>query len=122
VDQPELAGGAKISALILIKVFKPSACDVLAEQSRKALTLTHTPHQLTEEFPAHADLIHALRLRDPHFAALAEAYSMVNDDVHLAETLAHPTTSEQEKELRTRRMQIKDQIWHLLKAAATGPT
>jgi uncharacterized protein len=105
--------------LILIKVVQTCACDAWAKPSRKVPILTHTPHQLIEEFPAHADLIHALKLKDPHFATLVEQYAQVNNDVHLAETLAHPTTGEQEKELRKRRMQLKDQIWHLLQAEPT---
>ena len=36
--------------------------------------MSHTPHELTEEFPDLADKIHALKTSDAHFAKLADEY------------------------------------------------
>ena len=38
--------------------------------------MSHTPHELAEEFPEKAEQIHALRQSDPHFAKLAEQYGV----------------------------------------------
>jgi len=32
--------------------------------------MTHTPHELAEEFPDHAQKIHELKVSDAHFARL----------------------------------------------------
>ncbi len=79
--------------------------------------MTHTPHQLTEDFPDHADLIARLRAEHPHFAKLVRDYADINEQVHLAESMVHPTSSDHEDDLRSQRVRIKDQIWHLIQSA-----
>jgi len=71
---------------------------------------SHTPHELHEEFPEHAETIHRLKLEDSHFAKLAEQYHEVNRDVHRMETEVEPVSEQTERELRKRRMQLKDEI------------
>lgn len=44
--------------------------------------MSHTPHELTEEFPDMRDRISALKTRDGHFARLIEEYHEVNRAVH----------------------------------------
>ncbi len=80
--------------------------------------MTHTPHELAEDFPEHRERIAALKVSDPHFARLVGEYHEVNRAVHRAETLAQPTTPEHESELRRVRARLKDQIWRRLTAAA----
>lgn len=70
----------------------------------------HTPHQLAEEFPEHAQKIHDLKENDAHFAALADEYHTVNRDLHRMETDIEPVSDETEHELRKRRLQLKDEI------------
>ena len=53
--------------------------------------MSHTPHELAEDFPEHAAKIHDLRLSDAHFAKLADNYHALNRDVHRAETDVEPT-------------------------------
>jgi len=53
--------------------------------------MTHTPHELANDFPEHADRIAQLRQGDAHFARLAEAYHEINREVHRAETKIEPT-------------------------------
>ena len=43
--------------------------------------MTHTPHELHEEFPEYHDQIHALKERDAHFHRLSEAYHSVNREI-----------------------------------------
>ena len=53
--------------------------------------MSHTPHELAEEFPEHADKIHGLKTSDAHFAKMAEDYHTLNRAVHRAETDVEPT-------------------------------
>ncbi|WP_109466450.1 YdcH family protein [Albibacillus kandeliae] len=76
--------------------------------------MSHTPHELAEEFPEKAEQIHALRQSDPHFAKLAEQYQEVNKAVYLAETNVTPMEELAEVELRKKRAKLKDEIWALL--------
>ena len=79
--------------------------------------MTHTPHELAEEFPAEAGKIQALKARDAHFAKLADEYHTVNRAVHRAETRIDLITEEDEEALRRRRAHLKDHIWQHLKQA-----
>lgn len=72
--------------------------------------MSHTPHELHDEFPAKADAIHALRESDAHFRRLTEEYHEVNRAIHRAETRSEPTTDDHEEELRRRRVELKDRI------------
>ena len=79
--------------------------------------MSHTPHELSEEFPDKVDVIHDLKLNNAHFARLAEAYHQVNRAVHRAETNIEPLEAFAETELRKKRMQLKDEISALLAAS-----
>jgi uncharacterized protein len=79
--------------------------------------MSHTPHELAEEFPAEAEKISALKQANAHFARLVDEYHEVNRAVHRAETHVEPVSETHEAELRRRRMQLKDEIWRLLQAA-----
>ena len=79
--------------------------------------MTHTPHELAEDFPDEAEKISALKQTDAHFARLVEEYHEVNRAVHRAETHVEPVGEGHEAELRRRRMQLKDEIRRMLQAA-----
>ena len=72
--------------------------------------MPHTPHELTEEFPAKVETIHALRTSDEHFRKLADTYHEVNRALHRAETRVDPVSEEEETRLRRQRLALKDQI------------
>lgn len=76
--------------------------------------MSHTPHELAEEFPDKAEIISALKQSDAHFARLAEAYHEVNRAVHRAETNIEPMDGLAENDLRKRRAKLKDEIWQVL--------
>lgn len=80
--------------------------------------MSHTPHELAEEFPQAADLIHRLKQENTHFARLAEEYHDVNRAIHRAETLVEPVAEAHESELRRTRMHLKDEIARILGATA----
>lgn len=78
--------------------------------------MSHTPHELAEEFPDLADKIHSLKTSDAHFAKLADQYHELNRQIHRIETDVEPTSDEHQTELRKQRMALKDEIYALLKA------
>ncbi|HAE27204.1 MULTISPECIES: YdcH family protein [Hyphomonas] len=78
--------------------------------------MSHTPHELTEEFPDLADKIHALKTSDAHFAKLADEYHELNRQIHRIETDVEPASDEHQTELRKQRMALKDELYNMLKA------
>lgn len=82
--------------------------------------MSNTPHELHEEFPEHADLIHNLKTSDGHFAKLADDYHKVNRTVHRAETLIEPISADAETTLRKERALLKDQIAAYLASQPTS--
>ena len=79
--------------------------------------MTHTPHDLAEEFPHAVARIHDLRQSNAHFARLADEYQDVNRAVHRAETRVETLGEATEAELRRRRMTLKDEIGRMLAAS-----
>ena len=79
--------------------------------------MSHTPHELAEEFPTHVEKMHRLKLEDAYFAKLFDEYHEVNRAVHRAETDLEPTDDAHETELRKQRARLKDEIYGMLTAA-----
>jgi len=77
--------------------------------------MSHTPHELHEEFPEFDARITELKQSDAHFARLAEEYHEINRRVHRAETLVEPMEEQAEHGLRRERARLKDEIYHMLK-------
>lgn len=78
--------------------------------------MSHTPHELHDEFPEHGEKIVALKAENAHFAKLAEQYHEVNRAVHRAETLVEPMDELAESDLRKKRAALKDEIYRMLTA------
>ncbi len=76
--------------------------------------MSHTPHELAEEFPEKVELMSQLKQTDAHFARLAEEYHEINRVVHRAETNIEPMEDLAEGELRKKRAALKDEIWAIL--------
>ncbi|SLN47216.1 YdcH family protein [Roseisalinus antarcticus] len=79
--------------------------------------MSHTPHELSEDFPGQAEAIHALKSRDTHFAHLVDSYHEVNRAVHRAETDVEPASDARITDLRKQRMRLKDEIASALSEA-----
>lgn len=77
--------------------------------------MSHTPHELAEEFPQHVEKMSALKVSDAHFAKLHESYHEVNRAVHRAETNVEPMEQLAEVALRKQRASLKDEIAAYLK-------
>lgn len=78
--------------------------------------MSHTPHELSEEFPQDAAKISELKQSDAHFAKLADEYHEVNRAVHRAETNVEPMEELAEVALRKKRSALKDDIARMLAA------
>ncbi|MEL7398419.1 MAG: YdcH family protein [Pseudomonadota bacterium] len=81
--------------------------------------MSHTPHELADDFPEHPDRIHDLKVSDPHFARLFEEYHEINRAIHRAETLVEPVEELAEADMRKARMRLKDELYSMLSHADT---
>lgn len=79
--------------------------------------MSHTPHELAEEFPDKVELMSQLKQSDAHFARLADEYHEINRRVHRAETNIEPVEELAEGEMRKKRAALKDEIWAMLTKA-----
>ncbi|MES0863613.1 YdcH family protein [Ruegeria sp. SCPT10] len=79
--------------------------------------MSHTPHELAEEFPDKVELMSQLKQSDAHFARLADEYHEINRQVHRAETNIEPVEELAEGEMRKKRAALKDEIWAMLTKA-----
>ena len=52
----------------------------------KGYIMSHSPHELREDFPEYTDKIHKLKISDNHFVKLAAKYHDVNREIHRIET------------------------------------
>jgi uncharacterized protein YdcH (DUF465 family) len=78
--------------------------------------MSHTPHELAEEFPEHVEAIHKLKTENAHFARIFDDYHEVNRAIHRSETNVEPTEELHEQEMRKKRMALKDEVWGMLQA------
>ncbi|MGX9349643.1 YdcH family protein [Shimia sp. W99] len=78
--------------------------------------MSHTPHELAEEFPEFVEKMSALKVSDAHYAKMHEEYHELNRKVHRAETNVEPREELSEVDLRKRRAALKDEIYAYLKA------
>lgn len=82
--------------------------------------MSHTPHELAEEFPKDAARIHTLKTTNPHFAKLMDAYHEINRAVHRAESGVEPVDDFTDQKMRKERMVLKDQIAAMLSKASSS--
>jgi uncharacterized protein len=76
--------------------------------------MSHTPHELAEEFPEHVAKMHEMKQSDAHFAKLFDAYHDINRAVHRAETNVEPTDDFNMESMRKERLKLKDEIFGML--------
>ncbi|AWD21204.1 YdcH family protein [Fuscovulum blasticum] len=79
--------------------------------------MSHTPHDLAEEFPAEAARIAELKEGDAHFSKLVEEYNQVNQAVYRAENRIDTVSEEHEEALRRQRARLKDSLWAIIRKA-----
>ncbi len=79
--------------------------------------MSHTPHELHEEFPVHVVTMHQLKETDAHFSKLFDDYHSINGAIHRAETDVEPTDDLNMAQMRKQRMALKDTISAALNSA-----
>jgi uncharacterized protein YdcH (DUF465 family) len=72
--------------------------------------LSHTPHELVNEFPDKSDRIHELRLSDAHFAKLTDEYHVINREIHRGETNVEPMDDVHLEDLKKKRLALLDEL------------
>jgi uncharacterized protein YdcH (DUF465 family) len=72
--------------------------------------MSHTPHELHEEFPEQAAKIHQLKVGDTQFAGLASAYHNLNRAIHRMETGIEAVADAVLEDVKKRRLALKDEI------------
>ena len=48
--------------------------------------MSHTPHELHNEFPEARDILHKLKVENAHFHTLSERYHTINREIHRIES------------------------------------
>ncbi len=72
--------------------------------------MSHTPHELVNEFPDKSDRIHELRLSDAHFAKLTDEYHVINREIHRGETNVEPMDDVHLEDLKKKRLALLDEL------------
>lgn len=76
--------------------------------------MSHTPHELSDDFPAEKDRISELKRTSPHFAKLADRYHQLNRTLHRMEERIEPVADATELSLRRERVMLKDQLYAMM--------
>lgn len=77
----------------------------------------HTPHELHDEFPHDARVLHLLKLADTHFCNLAERYHALNRAIHRIECEVEKASDMYLTRLRRQRLTLLDEIAVIIEQA-----
>ncbi|WP_299617687.1 YdcH family protein [Pelagibius sp.] len=80
--------------------------------------MTHTPHELADEFPESAEAIHRLKMESAHFARLADQYHTVNREIHRIESEVEAASDMRTEDLKKERLLLKDEIAAMLQTGS----
>jgi uncharacterized protein YdcH (DUF465 family) len=83
--------------------------------------MSHTPHELHDEFPDDAALLHDLKISDSHFKTVAERYHEVNREIHRIEVEVDHASDARLEDLKKQRLSMLDEVSQIIsrvKAAA----
>ena len=72
--------------------------------------MSHTPHELHDEFPEAAQQIHDLKLTDTHFATLADRYHILNREIHRIDTGIEAASDDRTEALKKERLSLLDEV------------
>ncbi|GAB0150886.1 MULTISPECIES: DUF465 domain-containing protein [unclassified Marinobacterium] len=79
------------------------------------MTIEH--HDLVHELPEYRDQIHTLKMENAHFAKLFDEYHVITKEVEQMEAETLPVSTRTEEEYKLKRLQLKDQLYAMLKDA-----
>ena len=72
--------------------------------------MSHTPHELADEFPNDHAVLHELKLHNAHFVTLSERYHEVNGEIHRIESEIETPSDEYTETLKKKRLALLDEI------------
>lgn len=72
--------------------------------------MTHTPHELADDFPEHVEQLHKLRAENAHFAKLCDRHHTLNREIHRGETDIEPMDDAHLEDLKKQRLALLDEI------------
>lgn len=78
--------------------------------------MSHTPHELHDEFPDAAELLHELKTGNAHFAAITEQYHVLNRQIHRIDSGVEASSDERSEALKKQRLAMLDEIAQALAA------
>jgi uncharacterized protein YdcH (DUF465 family) len=76
-------------------------------------------HPILREFPEHREIINRLKGSDGQFRKIFDQYHQLDDSIYRIEEEIDFATDQEIEELKLRRAQMKDQIYHLIRIALT---
>ncbi|HMO67454.1 MAG TPA: DUF465 domain-containing protein [Novosphingobium sp.] len=79
--------------------------------------MSHTPHELADEFPADRALLHDLKMNNAHFVTLADRYHEVNGEIHRIEAEIETPSDDYTETLKKKRLALLDEISAMLARA-----
>lgn len=79
------------------------------------MTIEH--HDLVHELPEFREQIHTLKMANSRFAKLFDEYHQITREVERMEAEIEPVATKVEEEYKRKRLQLKDQLYAMLKEA-----
>lgn len=76
--------------------------------------MSHTPHELAEEFPADVEILHQLKLNNAHFNNIADQYHELNREIHRIETDVEPASDFTLEDMKKKRLLLKDEVFQMI--------
>lgn len=76
--------------------------------------MSHVQHELHEEFPGDAALLHDLKLNDARFRTLAERYHETNREIHRIEAEVEAASDQRLEELKKQRLAMLDDVSQII--------
>lgn len=82
----------------------------------------HTPHELHDEFPQDAEVLHCLKIGNPHFVQLADRHHAVNREIHRIAAEIEAASDERLEALKRERLHLLDEIAAMIEAEEAHPS
>jgi uncharacterized protein YdcH (DUF465 family) len=79
-------------------------------------------HSLVNELPELKDHIHELKINNRHFKSLFDQYHNVDKEIHRIEEGVEVSSDEYIEEKKKVRLNLKDELFKMLKVAESGAT
>ena len=79
--------------------------------------MSHTPHELHDEFPNDAALLHDLKVSNGHFRTVSERYHEINREIHRIEAEVDHASDARLEDLKKQRLSMLDEVAQMLTKA-----